>query len=54
MLSDIGNVRQMLELLDDGFVDALSGAEELVEDVDETLDRVTAFVAALVGGATPP
>lgn len=31
----------MVELLgDEGFVEALTNAEELVEDVDETLDRV--------------
>lgn len=41
MLSDIENVRKMVELLgDEGFVDALTDAEKLVEDVDETLDRV--------------
>lgn len=41
MLSDIENVRRMMGLLgDDGFVNALTDAESLVEDVDETLDRV--------------
>lgn len=41
MLSDIENVRKMMELLgDEGFVDALTNAEGLVEDVDRTLDRV--------------
>jgi hypothetical protein len=41
MLSDIENVRKMVELLgDEGFVEALTNAEKLVEDVDETLDRV--------------
>lgn len=41
MLFDIDNARTLMELLDDdGFVDALTSAEQLVEDVDETLDRV--------------
>jgi hypothetical protein len=41
MFSDIENARKMMELLgDEGFVEALTNAEELVEDVDETLDRV--------------
>lgn len=41
MLSDIENVRKMMALLgDEGFVDALEGAERLVEDADETLERV--------------
>jgi hypothetical protein len=41
MLSDIENVRKLTELLgDEGFVDALTNAEELVDDVDETLERV--------------
>lgn len=41
MLSDIDNARRMVELLgDEGFVDALTNAEELVDEVDETLDRV--------------
>jgi hypothetical protein len=41
MLSDIENVRKMVELLgDEGFVEALTNAGKLVEDVDETLDRV--------------
>lgn len=41
MLSDIDNMRKMIELLgDEGFVRALTNAEDLVADVDETLDRV--------------
>ncbi len=41
MLSDIENVRKLTELLgDEGFVEALTNAETLVEDVSETLDRV--------------
>lgn len=41
MLFDIDNARTLMELLDDdGFVDALANAEQLVTDVDETLDRV--------------
>lgn len=41
MLSNIENVYRMVELLgDEGFVDALTSAEALVEDADETLDRV--------------
>jgi len=41
MLSDIENVRKMVELLgDEGFVAALTNAEQLVDDVDETLGRV--------------
>ncbi len=41
MLSDVENVRKMLELLgDEGFVEALRNAEQLVDDVDETLGRV--------------
>lgn len=41
MLSDIDNARKLMELLgDDGFVDAVSNAEQLVAEVDETLDRV--------------
>jgi len=41
MISDIENARKMIELLgDEGFVEALTNAEALVEDVDETLDRV--------------
>jgi uncharacterized UPF0160 family protein len=41
MLSDVENVRKMVELLgDEGFVEALRNAEQLVDDVDETLGRV--------------
>lgn len=41
MLSDIGNVYRMLDLLgDDGFVDALQDTEQLVDDATETLERV--------------
>jgi len=41
MRSDIDNVRQMVGLLgDEGFVDALKNAENLVGDVEETLRRV--------------
>lgn len=41
MLSDIENVRKLTELLgDEGFVEALTNAETLVEDVGETLERV--------------
>lgn len=41
MRSDIENVRQMVGLLgDEGFVDALKNAENLVGDVEETLRRV--------------
>jgi hypothetical protein len=41
MRSDIENVRQMVGLLgDEGFVDALKNAENLVGDVEETLKRV--------------
>jgi hypothetical protein len=41
MFSDIDNARKMIELLgDEGFVEALTNAEELVDEVDETLDRV--------------
>ncbi len=41
MLSDVENVRKMVELLsDEGFVRALTNAEQLVDDVDETLGRV--------------
>lgn len=41
MLSDVENVRKMVELLgDEGFVSALTNAEQLVDDVDETLGRV--------------
>lgn len=41
MLSDIENVRRLTELLrDEGFVEALTNAEQLVDDVDERLERV--------------
>lgn len=41
MFSDINNVRKLMDLLgDEGFVQAISNAENLVEDVDRTLDRV--------------
>lgn len=41
MSSELGNVLRMVNLLgDDGFVDALTDVEELVEDVDRRLDRV--------------
>lgn len=41
MLSDIENVRKLTRLLgDEGFVDALTNAEELVDDIDERLERV--------------
>jgi hypothetical protein len=41
MLSDINNVRQLVELLgDDGFTEAITQAEDLVNDVNDTLDRV--------------
>ena len=41
MISDVENVRKMVELLgDEGFVEALTNAEQLVDDVDETLGRV--------------
>lgn len=41
MLPDIENMYRMVGLLgDDGFVDALSETEQLVEDATETLDRV--------------
>ena len=41
MRSDIDNVRRMVGLLgDEGFVDALTNAETLVRDAEETLERV--------------
>lgn len=41
IFSEVDNVRRLMELLgDEGFVRAISNAEELVEDVDRTLDRV--------------
>lgn len=41
MLSDIDNVRKLLLLLgDEGFTEALTEAEALVEDASDTLDRV--------------
>lgn len=41
MSADIGNMLKMMGVLgDDGFVDALTNVERIVEDVDETLDRV--------------
>lgn len=41
MLSDIDNARKLLLLLgDEGFTEALTQAEELVEDANDTLDRV--------------
>jgi len=41
MSADIGNMLKMMNILGDkGFVDALTNVEGLVEDVDETLDRV--------------
>ncbi|PSP98325.1 hypothetical protein BRC89_08320 [Halobacteriales archaeon QS_4_70_19] len=41
MLSDIDNVRKLMLLLgDEGFTDALTQAEELVDDANRTLDRV--------------
>jgi len=41
LLSDIDNARKLIELLgDDKFVDAISNAEQLVDEVDRTLDRV--------------
>lgn len=41
MLSDIENVRRLTELLrDEGFIEALTNAEQLVDDVDERLERV--------------
>jgi len=41
MLSDIDNARKLMLLLgDEGFTEALTQAEDLVEDVNDTLDRV--------------
>jgi hypothetical protein len=41
MLSDIDNVRKLVLLLgDEGFTEALTEAEDLVDDVNSTLDRV--------------
>lgn len=41
VLSDIDNARKLMLLLgDDEFVQALSSADELVREVDRTLDRV--------------
>ncbi len=41
MRSDIENMRKMMGLLgDDGFVDAISNAESLVRDAEQTLERV--------------
>lgn len=41
MRSDIDNVRRMVRLLgDEGFVNALTNAERLVDDAEETLERV--------------
>lgn len=41
LLSEVDNVRQLIELLGDkGFVEAVSEAEELVNEVNDTLDRV--------------
>lgn len=41
MRSEVENLRQMVGLLgDEGFVRALTNAEELVEDAEETLERV--------------
>jgi hypothetical protein len=41
MLSDIDNARKLMLLLgDEGFTKALTEAEELVEDANDTLDRV--------------
>lgn len=41
MISDMNNVRKLMEILgDEGFVTALTNAEELVDEVGETLDRV--------------
>jgi len=41
MLRDLENARKLTELLgDDGFVRALTNAEQLVDEVDQTLDRV--------------
>ena len=41
MFSDIGNARKLMLLLgDEGFTEALTQAEDLVENVNDTLDRV--------------
>ncbi len=41
MLSEVDNARKLMLLLgDEGFTEALTQAEELVEDANETLDRV--------------
>ena len=41
MSADIANMLKMMRVLgEEGFVDALTNVERLVEDVDETLDRV--------------
>ncbi|MFW5974149.1 MAG: hypothetical protein ACOCPZ_02065 [Natrialbaceae archaeon] len=41
MSADIGNMLKMMGVLgDEGFVDALTNVERLVEDVEGTLDRV--------------
>jgi len=41
LLSEVNNVRQLVELLsDDGFTRAIAQAEDLVADVNDTLDRV--------------
>lgn len=41
MASDLGNMLRMMNVLgDEGFIDALESAENLVDDADETLERV--------------
>jgi hypothetical protein len=41
LLSEVNNVRQLVELLsDDGFTEAITQAEDLVNEVNDTLDRV--------------
>lgn len=41
MLSDIENMRKMVDLLgDDGFVDSLTNVETVLGEVNETIDRV--------------
>ena len=41
MLSEVDNARKLMVLLsDEGFTEALTQAEDLVEDVNDTLDRV--------------
>jgi hypothetical protein len=41
MLSEVDNARKLMLLLgDEGFTDALTQAETLIEDANETLDRV--------------